>query len=329
MIKFGISAPGRVSLYGEHTEMYSKNVVVASLDLRTTLKFRELTNDPNYRIKIEFPDVDLWLYVPLNPVINFFFASNNKELFEDRIMILKHVQYFITSRGMWRTHAQRFSLQVFFFLFIYLSRNERINIKSFQVHLDTQLPITGGLGSSTSFAVCLAACFIHWARLQRGEHGAFSDENITKISEYAKFCEEVTQNYVFSCDHYVCSYGRIIQYRYKTPVEFHINLINVPKMNILLIDSRTHKNKAEQITQMAEMKLSCPTFNVTVDVIDNASNMACRKMAEINDIITDNNFSQLEEMYIALGVSLFLFSLLILLHLFTFLCLHKIFMRDE
>lgn len=297
MIKFKVSAPGKVILYGEPLAMYEKNAVAASVDLRTTLKFCELTDELSI-IKIEFPDVDLSLILSLELVLNFFFCNNCIDL-RDNILLLKHVQYFITVNDMWTTYEQRFSLQTFFFLFIYMIQYEDLYIKSFRVHLTTELPIGAGLGSSTSFAVCIATCFLHWGRLQKGDDGAFSDIDLEAISEYAKNCEEVVQNYIIEVDYDVCSYGQMIRYRYDCRNK-NVNILDVPRMKILLIDSKIRQNKREQMEQLAVNYHS--STNSILNLLDGLSNQACQKLVEINN---DMTFRQLQETYAALGVSLF------------------------
>lgn len=246
MIKFKVSAPGRMILSGEYMMMYGESAVAASLDLRTTLKFCELSDEPS-NIRIEFPDVDLSLNISLDVILNFFSTINALHLFEDEIALFKHVQYFITVNGMWKTYAQRFSLQTFLFLLVHMAYHEEFDIKSFHVHLTTHLPISAGLGSSSSFAVCLAACFLHWACLQKGTHDAFSVQELSLISNIAMHCEEVMKNYEFGVENSVCSYGNILNFRYKYQDEGNDIILHadVPNMKILLIDSNIRHNKGE------------------------------------------------------------------------------------
>ncbi|EFN62323.1 Mevalonate kinase [Camponotus floridanus] len=284
-IKFKVSAPGRIILYGEPLAMYGKRVVATSIDLRTTLKFCEITDNRRYIIKIDFPDIDLWLNLSLEQVLNFFFNNidNADHFLKENILLHRYVQYFITLNGMGNTYEQRFSLHTFFYLFILIVCAERLNIKSFHVCLTSQLPMRAGLGSSTSFAICLAASFLYWARLQKGIE-AFYDGDLEDISGYVLECEEVIENYVANIDNDVCSYGGIIKFRYdiRTGYNETCNII-APRMKILLIDSRIRQNKLKQMKRMAELKFFYPMYlNIILNVIDYISKQACRELNALN-----------------------------------------------
>ncbi|KMQ90363.1 mevalonate kinase, partial [Lasius niger] len=128
-----------------------KNVVMASLDRRTTLKFCELPDEQQI-IKIEFSNIDLSLDVPLKEVRTFTLRTDMQKYIILVQKLLKYVRHFIDINGMWSTCEQRLSLQTFFFMLFYTAYTEKLNMRSFHVNVTTELPIRGGLGSSTSFA---------------------------------------------------------------------------------------------------------------------------------------------------------------------------------
>lgn len=304
MLTFKISAPGKIILCGDYTMMYGKEIVLASLDRRTTLEFYELHKDSTNIIDIKFPDVDLWLHVPLRLCLNFISSKNFINIIGNSKRLLKEVQYFITSNGLWCTYEQKFSLQIFFFLFLYIVHQEQLDIKSFHVHVTTQLPINAGLGSSSSFAVCLAACFLHWARLQKGVHDQFNMCDLNKISKYASLCDEVVQNIELEKDSYICTYGGIIRFQYAGPeIRKAKFLVNMSKINILLIDSKSRQNKREQMSQLACMMHCFPReINAILNIIDSLSKQACDILVKIKNV---QDYLQLVMSYQELGVSFF------------------------
>ncbi|XP_029664260.1 mevalonate kinase-like [Formica exsecta] len=304
MIQFQISAPGSIILSGEHAMLYGKRSVVAGLDRRTTLKFAELIDDPRNIIKIEFPDVDISLNLSWQLVQHLSSNNNLTYLNMNKILLLKHVEYFITLNGMWKTYPQRFSLQTFFFLLLFIAHHEGLDIKPFHVHLTTQLVIGAGLGSSTSFAVCLVACFLHWARLQRGTHDAFEFNELTIISRYVSWYEKIIQEYMFGVDSGACSFGNInVRFLGKNGIYFENYVMPMPRMKILLIDSRIHQNKHEQMKQIAELKYSHSKFvNLILEKIDKTSKQFCEKLGEIKINYINGNSLELENSFIALQI---------------------------
>ncbi|GAB1867018.1 Mevalonate kinase [Camponotus japonicus] len=283
MTTFQISAPGRIILCGEHTVMYGKQVVAASLNLRTTLKFYELPPESR-TIKIEFPDVNISLDIPLQMVTNFISGENFYLVVDNYINFLRHMQYFITLNGLWITYEQRFSLQTFFFLLLFIAQDEELVIQSFHVHMTTQLTISAGLGSSTSFATCLAACFLHWSCLQKGHHNEFTPEELERISTYVMSSEEVIQNYVFKQDHIVCTHGRVTAFQYRVPLNTQSEFINTPEMYIMLVDAKICLDKSQRMKQLAEMK--CRYGNAVDDLLDGI-NVVSQEIVTILRIIRD------------------------------------------
>ncbi|KMQ87496.1 mevalonate kinase [Lasius niger] len=165
-----------------------------------------------------------------------------------------------------------------------------------------------GLGSSTSFAVCLAACFVHWKCLQRGNaHYQFNEEELKRISNYANRCEEVVQLYMPEMDARVCTYGQICRYRYNIKRRNKDILLKVPKMKILLIDSGIRLNKYQQLEIMAQKRYSHPTNvdNILVR-INQISKTAIRNLAALYKFITKRNvfLHKLQEIHEILSINI-------------------------
>ncbi|KMQ84551.1 mevalonate kinase, partial [Lasius niger] len=232
--------------------MYENRVVSASLDRRTTLNFYELPNEQG--IEIRFPNVNLSLDVPLETVVNFLLYNDMVNIVENKTRLIKYVRHFITFNGMWSTHEQKFSLQIFFFLLSAFAYYDGLGIRPFRVDVSTDLSIGGGLGSSTSFAVCLAACFRHWARLQQGDHDVFDENDLSQIYEHSALCEEFIQNFAFAFDNYVCIHGKITYSKFENGQQFTIDRMDVPEMKILLINSNICQNNRERLQKVAKIK---------------------------------------------------------------------------
>ncbi|XP_072762479.1 mevalonate kinase-like [Anoplolepis gracilipes] len=295
MNAFTISAPGKITLCGEHAEMYGKKVVAASLNLRTTLTFYEICTD---NIEIEFPRVDISLNVPLKKIQDFTSSEDYNHLVKDHVMFLKHVQYFITINGWWRTYSQNFTLQVFFYLLMYIAHHEKFVIRPFRVHVTTQLKMHTSLGSSTSFAVCLAACFVRWARLQRGDHTEFTQLELKNISKFATFSEKVIQNFKLNCDPDVCVHGHAVSFRQREHLGSDIKILDAQEMDVLLVNSHIFQNKFDQIRNMAATKRSRSNdVGNILNIIDKISQNVALALLEIKEGHKHNNLLLLEILY--------------------------------
>jgi len=306
MITFQISAPGRIILCGEHTVMYGKQVVAASLDIRTTLKFRQLLLESGI-IEIRFPDVDISLDIPLQMIVDFTSRQYYDLMIENYTQFLENVRYFITLIGLWKTHKERFSLQIFFFLLFAIARKEVLDIQPFHVSLTTELEMNAGLGSSTSFATCLAACFLHWSCLQKGDHSEFTSEELGRILAYVMSSEEDIQNYVLNQDHMVCTHGRVTAYRCREPLDAQREIINTPEIYIFLVDANIRLDKRQQMKQLADKKYRDGiAANVLLDEINNISEKAVQILRRIGIMAqrTNTNLQSLERLYEDLQVSL-------------------------
>lgn len=319
MIEFKISAPGKVILYGEHAVVYGKTAIAASLNLRTTLKFVELLRSPDSEnaIRIEFPDIKLLLNLPLDVVLNYFFSDSfNYPLIKDNNQLHSSVKDFIDlidnlidkNNDNTVIKQQKSSLQAFFYLLVYMAYEEHINIKetSFHVHLSTELMVSAGLGSSASFAVSLAACFLHWSLLQKGKHDTFNEAELDKISKYALNCERIMHESPSGIDNSVCTYGSIIKFQKKELVNV---LSHVPDLKILLVNTNVTRSTKDQVIQAANMKDAYPSIIVPVlDSIDALSNNAWQILSEINcEPQKTAKLSTKQDWYATLSVSFIFF----------------------
>ncbi|KAG7205136.1 hypothetical protein KM043_005506 [Ampulex compressa] len=291
MIHFKISAPGKVILYGEHAVVYGKTAVAASLGLRTTVEFLELPETEGL-IKISFPKVHIAVSVPVQQLEQFFFKSRRVKLEDDGNTFYNVVEEFVRAIG-YNNSQQKLSLEAFFYLLLYIMQKEHGQIKPFQLHLSTELSIRSGLGSSASFAVCLAACFRYWSQLQKNVYKAFDSEDLDIISAYALKCEKIIHGTPSGIDNSICTYGSMIEYRKNES----INVIpDIRSMKILLVDTRVGRSTKVLVEQLAALKNTYPEImDPILNSIDNISKEAVKILKKISEIPIINNESHLEE----------------------------------
>ncbi|KAG5325586.1 KIME kinase, partial [Pseudoatta argentina] len=297
MYRFNLSAPGTMFLCGEPNRR-NKTCIAASLDMRTTLTFSSF---PSRVVVIEFiginfPSIQLNVKIPLRQLFIHFYGKHYRKW--TRVTLHETVKNFVTSmtdyEGTYESSNQthQLSLQAFFFLLVLISQKERIIITaSFIVKLSTELPIGEGLGSSASFAVCLAACFWRWHLLQKGNVVyEFSTQDLLKISNYAQNCESSIYNSSTCIDTIISTYGMIKIFDggiTSTPRSKFFS--NIPCIKILLVFSNVdQETKSEKSMKIISVKNSYSFLDSILKSIEVMSTTIISVLDIINTKICNN-----------------------------------------
>ena len=299
MIEFRVSAPGKLILYGEHAVVYGKTAVAASLDLRTTLDFKELPDDQQYII-LSMPKTRLLVNVSVEQVQEYFDDERCPQLTNGHENFHSYVQNFVEKIG-YTNLQQKFGLEAVFYLLVSISQIEKIRIKPFEILLETALSISSGLGSSASFAVCLATAFIHWAHIQKSQCTIMNADQLEVISKYALNCERIMHGTPSGVDNSVCTYGSIIEFRRGERLE---PILGVKSMRVLLVDTRVQRSTKALVEKLAALKQKYPTIFVPIlETIDNVSKEALaviKRIREIPDGLNEHLYAAYQELMVCI-----------------------------
>lgn len=299
MVEFKVSAPGKVILFGEHAVVYGKTAVAASLALRTNLDFRELPLGTDY-INISMPKISLTQQIPLQHILDFFFGQSSPKSSDGHDEFHKHVQTFVEEIG-FNSVPQKQALEAFFYLLITISQVESITIKPIHIHLDTALSVSSGLGSSASFAVCLATCFYHWSRVQRNVGTSLDEAQLREISSYALDCERIMHGTPSGIDNTICTFGSIIEYRKGDRL---VPIYGVKIMRVLLVDTRVPRSTKALVESLAQLRSKYPKiFDPVLESIDSVSVEALAVIRRIQEL-PEAHDELLSEAYNELMVSI-------------------------
>lgn len=292
MAQFKVSAPGKVILYGEHAVVYGKTAVAASLGLRTTVDFMELPKEPD-SIKICFPKLYLTREIPLELIRNIYFINADLGSLENYDMFLGRIKDLVAALG-YSNLQQKLSLEVFFYLLLYVMRKEGCSLKPFQITTNTELSIGAGLGSSASYAVCLAACFLYWSRVQKNGRKTFDMQDLDAISKYALNCEKIMHGKPSGIDNSVCTYGSMIEFKKGENIK---SISHMPTMRILLVDTRVSRSTKVLLDKFSELKSKYPAIvDLILQSIDNISKEALEVIKKIRSL-PSNDTSSITEAY--------------------------------
>ncbi|XP_011639707.1 mevalonate kinase-like [Pogonomyrmex barbatus] len=253
MYKFSISAPGSLFLLGEHMKMHEnkKAFVMTSLNMRTKLTFTSL---PPNAVKMDFielifPNIQLHMKIPLNPFLFHFFNNNTDKTIGAHTLYEKVKIYVSSLMGNNNTcdlilGQHESSLQTFFFLLVYIAYRHIIKITaSFIVKISSDLPIGEGMGSSTSFGTCLAACFWRWSLLQKGiARYEFHAEDTSVISGCVAICERIVYKSTTSFNIVVSVHGSLLILKQNSMIKKYDHF---PSIKILLVCSNVKQKDVQ------------------------------------------------------------------------------------
>jgi len=118
--------------------------------------------------------------IPLQRFLNFYNNYENRELLHEQM-------WQFTS--LYSSGNRRVILQIFYLL-IFISYKEQIQLKSFKIVIFTESIMDKKFICPASFKVCLVACLLHWSRLQKGISNTFDGTDLKEIHTYILRCED-------------------------------------------------------------------------------------------------------------------------------------------
>ncbi|KAL6259750.1 hypothetical protein P5V15_009664 [Pogonomyrmex californicus] len=288
MYKFNISAPGTIVLHGDHMLKLNSSCITAALDIRTKLQFSSLPprTVPREHIKIEFSSINLYLCIPLDALYEHFYDQNVIRLFksEERLIAIK--EFLDVSNNFTGTYnsideRQTSSLQAFLYLLLFIAYEENIQITAtIIVKLWSDLPIGKGLGSSASFAVCLAACFLRWSLLQKGiVRYEFENGDYKKIEYYALNCEKTIYNSQIFINVFTSVYGAITTFDDEGTCETMEEML---PMKILIVDANINQKMGSTSFILAKnMEYVKPCVDFIMDSLEVVMTRSAQAIYEI------------------------------------------------
>lgn len=306
-LAFTVSAPGKVILHGEHSVVYGKTALAASLNLRTRITLKE-SDSIGGNISVDLPNLDLKHIYTVLELNNVFlsepppllkgsrsdFNLDCPELIDTNKFVASLREYVLKSSNLPQiSFPQECALIAFLFLYTGIFCSINIQIQPFFIDAVSDLAIASGAGSSASFSVCLTAALIHYIRSKTSFNGITS-KNISKngykamemkvtdlsgfstkekelISRWALTTEKIMHGNPSGIDNAVCTFGSVIKFRKgeagQGPVIEH--LPKVAKLKILLVDSGVSRDTVGMLAKVSERLESFPeVVRPTLDAMD-------------------------------------------------------------
>ncbi|KAK4887587.1 hypothetical protein RN001_003858 [Aquatica leii] len=296
VLKFTVSAPGKVILYGDHSVVYDKSAIASSLGLRTRLYFTE-TPESKY-VTIEVPSVALTYTCELEVLQQR--VKNLPSIKWQNPDVVNHEEFlnivdsFIKQSSNHDLSAQQcVSLTCIFYL--YFGIVQSINVKSFSIKIETDLTLGAGTGSSASFAVVIAGAFIHYLRLKSNNNKTtFTEEELGIISKWAYSVEKICHGKPSGIDNTVCTYGSMVEFRKSHGMQF----FSTTELELLLVNTKQPRSTKQLVGGVAALK---ENHNSVVELILNAMNEIAKSALDCILEISKANQESSKKHYERLG----------------------------
>ncbi|KAI0015336.1 mevalonate kinase [Xylariomycetidae sp. FL0641] len=293
MPAFMVSAPGKVIVFGEHAVVYGKPGIAASISLRSYLHVTTLSKSRR-TITLRFPDVDLVHTWNIDDLPWDLFSSPSKKKFYYDLVttidpelvqaIEPHLADLSPDKSAEKRKIHVNAARSFLYLFLSLGNQK---FPGCVYTLRSTIPISAGLGSSASIAVCLAAALLLQIRTLSGPHpDQPADEarlQVERINRWAFVGEMCIHGNPSGLDNTVSTQGKAVVYqRLERDAPPKVTpLWDFPELPLLLVDTRTPKSTLAEVGKVARLREAHPKLVAHIlDAIDNVARSAEALIAE-------------------------------------------------
>lgn len=253
-----VSAPGKVILFGDHSVVYGKKAIAASISLRTSLEF---TRHGTKNLVLDLADVGLHLDLQQEEIQQMQLPKTIHEIPqmtdispESQEMLKTKIDSCLAARGMQDTQHAAASA----FLTLYFSIGSPDGLSDVGCYrIKSDLPIGAGLGSSASVCVVISATLLILRDLIERPHSTRDShwkEVLELINQWAYVGEQCLHGRPSGVDNTVATYGGGVAFQKNAPIE----LLTMPALPLLLTDTKVERSTKNQVSQVAQLKSTMP-----------------------------------------------------------------------
>jgi mevalonate kinase len=333
-LAFTVSAPGKVILHGEHSVVYGKTALAASLNIRTNITVKEgesvdgkiILDLPNLNMKHFYTVLELNDFLsnppPLLKGSQCDFNLHNPEFIDTSKFIEMLREYVQKSEKLQQLQfPQECALVAFLALYTGIFCSVNIQIQPFFIGVVSDLTLGSGCGSSAAFSVCLSAAFIHYIRSKISLNGInnksiskngykdmemeiidltmFSAKEKELISRWALIGEKIMHGNPSGLDNATCTFGSIVKFRKGKEGQGQVleHLPGTAKLKVLLVDSGVRRDTARMLTKVSgRLKCYPQVIQSTLDAMDGIAVAAAEILMQLGELNTEIG-DTLEEQY--------------------------------
>jgi len=280
-----VSAPSKVILHGEHAVVYGKTAVAASLDLRTRMTIKpHLTH-----VVVNFPDVglsDCWTVEQLKEL----FKHRPTDKIEDEVdmVYLDKIHDFL---GTDQSNLRMASVICFLYLYSVMVSPDIITM---EIHVESEIPLGAGLGSSAALSVCLSAGLtgvLHQVKsLEKNIFNHLSNSAKKDVCRLAFLSEKILHGTPSGIDNSVSTYGGLCKFSdgVLTP------LPTTTTLSILLVNTNVERNTKDLVNKVRLKYDSHP--KIIKPVLESIDGVSEAFLALLENMGTGNSTATYHEM---------------------------------
>ncbi|KAL1502558.1 hypothetical protein ABEB36_007683 [Hypothenemus hampei] len=326
-LEFSVSSPGKVILHGEHSVVYGKLSVAASLGLRTKIHLFEI-DCPN-SIILKILPLDFEQVFDLNEIQTLLsnslpMTSKTADFNWECSHILDHqahlqvVEKVIGKLLENKNHPVDIktnkAVKNLFYLLSAILGSTKVILTPLCITIDSELSMGAGTGSSASFSVALAALFIHYLKLKTldldnvSKEGfkffrwdkrdlenetRFTARELEAVSDWAFCGEKLFHGTPSGLDNTVCTYGNLVKFR-KNHSTTHLT-VKTP-FNLLLVNTNVSRETLKMVEGLAKLKTTFPhVVEHILDALEDLTVSALDAVKNIDNAAVSSDSEDLEK----------------------------------
>lgn len=298
--EFCFSAPAKFILSGEHSVVYGKDALVATIDLRTRadsqLVFAYNAQErslPSYFAEVTLVQMKKNFQIAFQGVSDIISKQSYEwdtiQDFYQKFKDIVHQAYSDISEHNLTTDERIHFFYSFVHTFKYIldlrkdllllvpKFVEFLQYTSVQLIIESELPIAKGVGSSASFAVVLGASLLKfwekaWNEFLPKDTTGIDFANFEEFRSHANHVafdfEKIFHSTPSGLDNSAISYGGVLAYNRVEQKRAQIEVNFLDTFEIVLIDSGMEKNTKKTVEMIRKMTQNENTSQATISIIN-------------------------------------------------------------
>uniref|UniRef100_A0A8C4QDD0 Mevalonate kinase n=1 Tax=Eptatretus burgeri TaxID=7764 RepID=A0A8C4QDD0_EPTBU len=234
-----VSAPGKIILHGEHSVVYGKTALAASIGLRTRVRLRSSSNGAT---RLHLASLDISREWPLknlsHAIPNMHGRQNPAPPQPDLILVLRQLSE--SDKG----DIENSALLVFLFLYTHICSAS--GLPALDVHIESELPPSAGLGSSAAYCTSLAAALLTATHniSHNLSNSRWQQKDLELINKWAFQAEILIHGNPSGIDNTVSTFGGALSYQ-----SGHISeLKSIPPLSVLLTNTNIPRSTSTLVS---------------------------------------------------------------------------------